>query len=222
MSTSNLDVADLAAALSGGLLREDVIATIYNLDEGIPTRLLDAIGTDSVGSRYTEWTQNDLDAVDLTNAVVDGSDATGNQTKVGTRVGNHVQLSDKVVQISDLAEAVQSFGNVGTMAYQTAKRLMDLRRDVEAIALTSQASVADNGDSIAGKTAGIGAWIETNSYSGSGGSAGGFNTTTKIVDAPAPGAARALTWAAVRTAVEAVYTAGGNPSVLMSTPARHR
>lgn len=219
MATTNLDAADLAAALAGGLIREDVIDTVYNLDEGIPTPFTDMLRSDGFKNVYSEWTEDDLTAPDPNNAVIDGADASGNDTKLGLRVGNRAQLSDKVVQISSIAEEVDSIGSVGKMAYQTARRLMDLRRDVEAIALGRQASVADDGSSTAGKTAGFGAWLVSNtSFGANGGAAGGFNTTTKIVDAPTAGDARALTMTLILDQVENIYNAGGNPSVLMSVP----
>ena len=219
MSSANLDAAGLAAALAApGLLREDVMDTVYNLDEGIPTPFTDMVRAGSHDSVYSEWTEDDLTAVDITNAIVDGSDASGNDTKIGLRIGNRQQISDKTVRISHTAEAVSSIGAVGRMAYQTAKRLMDLRRDVEAIAIGRQASVADSGTSTAGKTAGLAAWIETNSDFGTDGVVGGFDTTAKVVDAPVEGETRALTWAKVRTQIENVYNAGGYPSVLMSVP----
>jgi hypothetical protein len=220
MSSANLDAADLAAALAApGLIREDVIDTVYNLDEGIPTPFTDMVRSDSFDNVYSEWTEDDLTAVDITNAVIDGSDATGNDASVGLRVGNHAQLSDKVVRISHTAEAVDSIGSVGRMAYQTAKRLMDLRRDLEAISTGRQASIADDGAAQAGNTAGLAAWIATNTDFGVTGSAGGFNTSTKVVDAPTNGTIRALTWTNVRDRIQEVYEAGGFPSVLMSIPA---
>lgn len=220
MSTANLDAADLAAALAApGLIREDVIDTVYNLDEGIPTPFTDLVGSDSFDNVYSEWTEDDLTAVDTSNAVIDGSDASGNDTSTGSRVGNHAQLSDKVVRISHAAEAVDSIGSVGRMAYQTARRLMDLRRDVEAIACGRQASIADDGSAQAGNTAGLAAWIATNTDFGATGSAGGFNTGTKVVAAPTNGTIRALTWANVRSRLQEVYEAGGYPSVAMSIPA---
>ena len=220
MSTANLDAAGLAAALAApGLIHEDVVDTVYNLDEGIPTPLTDMVRSGSFSNVYSEWTEDDLTAVDTDNAVVDGADASGNDAAVGVRVGNRAQLSDKVVRISHAAEAVNSIGSMGNMAYQTARRLMDLRRDVEAIFAGRQASVADSGTTTAGRTAGLFAWIKTNtSYGATSGAAGGFNTSTKVVDAPTPGDSRALTWAGVRTQIEAVYNAGGYPSVLMSVP----
>lgn len=219
MTTANLDAADLAAALSApGLIREDVMDTVYNLDEGIPTPFTDMVLSGSHSNTYSEFTQDDLTAVDITNAVVDGADASGNDTKLGVRVGNHQQISDKTVRISHTSEAVDSVGSVGRMAYQTSRRLMDLRRDVEAIACGRQASVAGT-ETVAGKSAGLGAWIETNTDFGATGAAGGFNTTTKLVDAPTNGTVRALTWTDIRTQIENVYNAGGYPSVAMSIPA---
>ena len=220
MSTANLDVADLAAALAEpGLVREDVVDQIYNLDEGIPTPLTDMVGGGSFTNLYSEWTENNLTAPDIDNAVVDGSDASGNDTKIGTRVGNRAQLSDKVVRISTASQNVDSIGSVGKLAYQVSQRMMDLRRDIEAIACGRQASVADNGSTIAGRTAGLGAWLVTNTIFGTTGAAGGFDSGTKIVDAPTAGEAQALSWDDVRTVIEGIYNGGGNPSVLMSVPA---
>ena len=219
MSTANLDAADLAAALAApGLIREDVMDQVYNLDEGIPTPFTDMVRSDSFDNVYSEWTEDDLQAVDITNAVIDGADASGNDTNLGTRVGNHAQISDKVVRISHSSEAVNSIGSVGRIAYQVAKRMMELRRDLEAIAIGRQASVART-PSVAGKSAGLGAWIETNTSFGGTGAAGGFDSATKLVDAPVPGDGRALTWAMVRTQLLNVYNAGGFPSVLMTVPA---
>lgn len=220
MSDSNLDAKDLADALSApGLIREDVIDQVYNLDEGIPTRLTDLIGSSgSFKNLYSEWTEDDLTAPDITNAVVDGADASGNDTSVGARVGNRAQTSDKTVRISHIAEAIDTIGSIGRMAYQVARRLMDLRRDVEAIACGRQASVQDDGAATAGKTAGLAAWIKTNTDFGVSGAAGGFDSATKLVNAPLAGDGRALTWGAVRDQIENVYTRGGNPSVLHSVP----
>lgn len=219
MTTANLDAADLAAALAApGLIREDVEQQVYNLDEGIPTVLTDAIRGGSFDNLYAEWTEDDLEDPAPANARVDGADATGNDTSVGIRVGNRAQITDKVVQISHASEAVDSIGNQGKMAYQVAKRMMELRRRIEVTACGRQASVADDGNTTAGRTAGFGAWIKTNTSYGTGGSAGGFNTGTKLIAAPTPGNARALTWTMIRARLLQVYTAGGFPSMLMTVP----
>jgi hypothetical protein len=90
-----------------------------------------------------------------------------------------------------------------------------LKRDVEAIALNNQASIADNGDTIAGKVGGLPSWIKAHNY---GGTAGGFDTTTGLTVARTPTAARALTETMVRDAMQAVYQDGGDPTIMMSIP----
>jgi hypothetical protein len=78
--------------------------------------------------------------------------------------------------------------------------------------------VMDNGDNVAGQSAGLGAWITTNKDLGTGGTATGFNTGTKLVAAQVAGGERGLTWTMIRTQISNVYKLGGNPSVLMSVP----
>ena len=217
MSTSNLDSADLKAVGYGGLINEDVMQRIWDISK-IPLPLTDRIGTETCKNSYKEWTTDELAAPNLSNAHVDGADASGNDTKTGKRVGNHCQISTKIVQVSTRANESDSIGGAGSLSYQVMKRQQELRRDVEAIALTHQASVADDGNTTPGKSAGLGAWLETSTSRGTTGADGGFNTGTGIVAAPAVGAKRALTEKAVRDIVQSVYQEGGDPTVLMSLP----
>lgn len=219
MSTANLDANDLASALaSPGLIAEDVVDTVYNLDEGIPTPFTDAVRSDTFSAKYSEWTEDDLEDPALANAIVDGADASGDDTSVGIRVGNRSQISDKKVRVSHSSEAIDSIGNQGKIAYQVAKRLMELRRRLESTAVGRQASQVDDGNSTPGRTAGLAAWIKTNVDFGTNGAAGGFNTSTKVIGAPTPGAGRALTWTMIRTQLLAIYQGGGFPSILMTVP----
>jgi len=216
-----LDVADLKSVLAGGLIREDVLDTIFDCSD-IPTPFLDMIGTDGFTNSYSEWSEDKLSAPNTANAVVSGSDAaSGNNNANVTnalRVGNQAQISEKLVMVTERGQAVSSVGRSDEMGYQTARRLQELRRDVEAIALSNQASVADDNNATAGKTGTMAAFIKTNINTGATGAAGGFNTGTKLVVAATNGTKRALTWALISTQIENVYTLGGNPTVLMSVP----
>lgn len=214
MSTSNLDSADLKAVTRGGLIREDVMDKIWDISK-IPLPFTDMIGSTTTSNSYKEWTTDQLAAPDLTNAVVDGSDASGNNTATGARVGNHCQISDKVVRVSYRADASNTIGRAKELAYQLMRRQQELKRDVEAIALSNQASVADNGDTIAGKAGGLPSWLATNHTNGT---PGGFNPATGLTVARTPGSGVALTETAVRNAVEQVYLNGGDPTKMMSTP----
>jgi hypothetical protein len=213
-----LDTADLKNVDAGGLVREDVLEQIFDISE-IPTPFLDLVREDTCRNSYTEWTEDELDAPDTTNAVVSGSDVSPDTSATGARVGNHTQISVKGVSVTERAQNTDQIGFGDTLAYKTMRKMQELRRDVEAIALMNQASVADDNNTTAGKAGGFSAWLSTHSYSGTGGAAGGFNNTTKVVDAATPGDGRALTWEMVATAIESVYEVGGNVTTLMSVPA---
>ncbi len=217
MSTANLDSADLKAVAYKGLINEDVMQQIWDISK-IPLPLTDRIGTETCKNSYKEWTVDSLAAPDITNAVIDGDNAdSGNNTVVGSRVGNHCQISDKVVRVSTRARESATIGRADELAYQVMRRQQELRRDVEAIMLTHQASLADDGATNAGKSGGLGAWLTTTTSRGTTGTDGGF--ANGIVAAPAVGAKRAMSEVMVRDMVQGVYQEGGDPSVLMSSPA---
>jgi hypothetical protein len=111
-------------------------------------------------------------------------------------------------------------GQSDALAYQIMERQKELRRDVDAIAVTQQASIADDGAVVPGKSAGLGAYIKTNVSRGAGGASGGF--AAGIIATPTPGTARALSETMLRDVAQAVYEKGGNPTVAMSTPAMIR
>jgi hypothetical protein len=220
MSTANLDSADLKAIAFGGLIREDVMNRVWDISR-IPLPFTDMIGSDSVQNSFASWVQDRLSDPDLDNAVVDGADSDQNNTNNGPRVGNHAQTSTKEVRVSSRADASNSIGNTGKLAYQVMMRQRELRRDVEAISLSNQASVADDGDTTAGRSAGLAAWLTTNVVAA--GTTGGFNTTTGVVDAYQPAAAAVpLTEDSLKDVIEQVWAGGGDPTVIMGIPAQIR
>lgn len=208
MATTNLDSADLKAA-SRGMIREDVLKKVWQIDN-IPLPLSDRIRKGSADNEYTEWTIKELAAVDLNNAVVDGADTPGNNTKIGQGLGNRCQESIKVVRVSDRAVNSDTITYENELAGQVSDRQKELRRDVEGISLSQQGSIADDGNTIAGKTAGIGAFLVTNISFGATGVHPGFQSGTKLVTAPTPGTKRALSEAILKSIVASVYTNGGD------------
>lgn len=184
----------------------------------VPLPFHDRAGTMSVGNSYHSWTQDTLADPDLTNAAVDGADLTANDATGGARVGNHCQISTKRVSVTTRARNSNTIGRADELAYQVARRQIELRRDREAIILENQASVADDGDSTAGKLGGLPTWMETNVDFGTLGSAGGYNTSDGLTDVYTAGTTAAISEATIRDLVESVYNQGGESSVLMSVP----
>ena len=216
-----LDVSDLKSVTSGGLVREDVLEKIFDCSD-IPTPFLDMIAQETYEQSYSEWTEDKLAAPDTANKKVSGSDivSTDNKASVANakRVGNHAQISTKPVFASTRGTYISGIGRSDEMGYQTAMRLQELRRDVEAICLTGQASVLDDNNATAGQSAGAGAWITTNKDLGAGGAIPGFQAGTKLVTAQTPGEGRGLTFTMISTQIENVYNLGAQPNILMSVP----
>ena len=219
MATSDyLSAADLAAVAKGGVINESLMAKIWDISK-IPLPFTDLIGTGSHDNEYTSWIQDKLQAQNLSNAVVDGQDLTTFvNVPPGPRVGNHSQISVKEVAVSQRAQRSNTVGG-NELAYQLMQRRAELGRDIEGIMLTGQASVADNGDTVAGKSGGLASWLTSNVSVGATGAAGGYNTGTGLTVAPTPGTKRAGSEATLRDLLQAVWEKGGNPTVLMSVPA---
>lgn len=215
---ASIEQFDLATAAYGGLIHEDVMNKIHDISN-IALPLSDRIGTDTHGNAFCEWTTDALQAVNVSNAYLDSATTTGIANEnLGNRKGNHTQTSVKVVKVGTIAQASNTIGYADALAYQVMQRQKELRRDVEATMLTNQASVKEAAGT-AGVSAGLGAWITNGSDNGS--TAGGWNSTTGIVDARTSGGDATdvvMTETMVRNAIKAVYTDGGESTVFMTTP----
>ncbi len=209
--------ADLKALAAGGLINENVMAKIWDISR-IPLPFTDIIGTDSHNNDYTEWTQDSLAAPDITLAAIDGADAVPTDAAGGKRVGNHSQISELGVSVTQRAQKSNVIGRANELSYQVMMRQQEIKRSVEAIMLTQQASIADDGSAVAGKSGGFSSWLETTTSNGATGSDGGFNTTTKVVDAADGGTVRAYSETLLKAAVLGAYKANGNVTHLMSEP----
>ncbi len=209
--------ADLKALLAGGLINEDVMSKIWDISR-IPLPFTDIIGSDSHKNAFTEWTIDALAAPDITNAAIDGADATPTDAAGGSRVGNHSQICEKGVSVTQRAQKSSVIGRANELSYQVMMRQQENKRDIEAICLTQQASIADDGAAVAGKSGGFSSWLTTTTSNGATGSDGGFNTTTKVVDAADGGTIRPYSETLLKAAVLGAFNANGNVTHLMSTP----
>ncbi len=195
----------------------DLLFQVYHVDLPFTSR----IEEHSVESNYTEWAEDNVDTPAIGEERVDGSDTTGDDATSGSVVGNRVQINTRKLTISDGSQAVNSVGNIGTLAHQIGQRQIELRRDVEACMLTEDGSVADDGSSTAGRSAGYFAWIETNyAIPATVAAVGGFSNG--IVSSYTPGTPRALSMEDVNDVVEAIYNQGEMPDCLMTIPAVKR
>ena len=236
MSTSNLDAYDLATANLDGVIHEDVMSKIWDVSS-IPLPFTDMVGSSSHSNQYFSWRTDKLQSQDFANATVDGADVTGDDSKTGRRMGNHSQISTKIVEVSTRAQEVNTIGYANALAYQVTQRQQELRRDVEGMALLNNGSVQGT-DTVAGEAAGLAAWLTTadidgnaaateNVYTGAGWAPGGWDATpaNSLVAAATPGTPEAGTETKIRDVVESIYNQGGKDMgsyFAMTTPAVKR
>ncbi len=198
--------------------REDLhdIISMITPDETPAFTLLNK-GARTVKATKAEWPLDALATPDTANANVQAFTYVFDPTAAPSKVGNYTQIFDKTWLVAETQETVDKAGKKSEWAAQKSKRGMEIRIDIEAAILANQASVAGSG-SVAPRMAGLRAWLATNDSMGSGGSSGGYNSSTGVVDAATNGTQRAFTKALLDDNIQATYMAGGNPGTLMVSP----
>ena len=218
MATFNLDAAGLRDVLVGGLIHEETMNKLWQIDF-FPLPLTERIGSGPIGNARFSWTKETYAAPVIDGQKIDGEDTIGDDdTKLGERVNNFAEIDTKTVKVSTRASASSTIAFANSLAHQVSQRQVELRRDVEAVSLSNNASVEDDGAAVAGQTAGLDAWLETNTSNGALGADGGFDTATGLVDAYTPGTPRALNESIFKDLLQDVFEAGGESMVVMAVP----
>ena len=173
--------------------------------------------------------QTDALAAAAANRQIEGDDAAGGTSVATSRLGNYCQISSKYAVVSDTQQAVDKAGRASEMSYQVAKRLGELKRDMENALVTNQGSSA-GGAATARSTASVESWL---TYAVGASMTG--NSTTIGPNYSAAGAATTPGWtsggsilaptdattagtfvvANLKAVIQACWTAGGNPGIIM-------
>jgi len=156
----NLTAADLEGVLEGSIVNEEVLQQIIDVSR-LPLILSDKMKSSSTGNKRFDWTMDRLPAPASITAV-DGADIDRQDQLLGQRVGNEQQIDIREVRVSILAEASNSIGGAGKLARQVSRRGQDIMRGIELYVTGNNAAVVDDGDTVAGATASLEAWIDGN------------------------------------------------------------
>lgn len=200
-------------------IREELSNTIHNTDPE-ETPFMSLAGRKSIDSVTPEWQTDSYRAIDLNNNQPEGNEYNFDSRAATTRVKNYAQISYIPFIISGTLDEIKKAGRASEVAYQAVKAGVELRRDMEAILLSNQASSAGSaGGATNRKLGGLRAWIATNDDM-NGGTSGGYNTSTGVVDAAANGTQRAFTKTILDSVVLNTYNNGGNvgKSTLICSP----
>jgi hypothetical protein len=196
-------------------LREDLQDKIFLINKD-DTPFISNVGSDKADAVKTEWQIDVLDPPDLNNAFIEGDTYTYALPTPTQRVGNYCQIMRKTILVSGTLEEVKKAGRASEMKYQAMKKGMALKRDMEGIVTSAQASNAGGAAGAAARRlGGFAAWLTTNVSRGTGGANGGFSAGTGLVSAPTAGTPRAFTETMLKDAQQSAYAAGGDPDMLM-------
>lgn len=191
--------------------REDLSDVITRIDPD-ETPIFSALKKESGNGVFVEWQVQELAAAVATNYQNEGADAAYATPTATTRLGNYMQISQKDAQVSGTLDSVDKAGRDRETAYQKVLKGLELRRDIEKY-LHSDTARSGSDPRKAGT---LSSWI-TNVDDATGTSA----ATGDGTDVPdMAGTNRAMTLAQIDNAMQAAYTDGGQPNMLVVSPAK--
>lgn len=194
-------------------MREDLSNVIYNISPE-ETPFVSNIRRDAISNTFTEWQVDELAAAAV-NKQLEGDDISSFTAVTPTsRLGNYTQIMRKDLVISETVEAVTTAGRSSDLAYSLAKVGAELKRDIEFNVLSN--TVAAAGSTTAARTtAGLPAFIRTNTSKG-GGSGADPTVANGIVNvARVDGTQRAMTEAMLKSTAQKVWVEGGTPRMVL-------
>jgi hypothetical protein len=194
-------------------IREDLADVIYNISP-TDTPFQSSVGRTKATAVYHEWQTDSLAAATTNNAAVEGADASDATLSATVRLGNYTQILQKTIKVSGTLDAVNKAGRKSEKAYQLAKASAEIKRDLETILLANQGQTAGSSNSSARKMGSLLSWLKTNTSVVTSSN----NPTTIGVSTRTDGTQRTFTEQLLKDCVANVFTAGGNPKVLMVGP----
>ena len=194
--------------------REDLVDIVYNVDPW-ETPFVTRIPSTSATNVLHQWPIDSLEAVDESNAVIEGDDPPIDASTNPPRRTNYTQLSDKTLMVSSSQEYTIQAGVDDEVDYQLVKKTKGIRRDVEAILLGNAAKNAGN-KTTARVTATVQSWVATN-YVTMATAGSPAAPTGDGSDARTAGTAVDITEAKFKEAARKAWQNGGNPDMVLMT-----
>lgn len=179
---------------------EDVQSVIQNISP-LDTPMYTAIRDQKVHARVYEYQTDTIDTP-ADNKLAEGSDATASALTPTTLITGNTQILSKTFKVSATADAIKTHGRAKETAYQLSKALKSLKKDIEFAYVGQDNAGVTGSESVAREMDSASQLI-----------ASGVTT-----DAGA-NATDALTESVINTTHQAVYEAGGEPSIFMIKPA---
>lgn len=187
--------------------REELADAIYRISPE-ETPFVSSIGKGKASAVFPEW-QTDALASAANNKVEQGNQAAVAAVTPTKRVGNRTQISEKTFGVTGTQEVVDKAGRASEIAYQKAKKMLEIKRDIEFSAINNTTAIAASAG-VAPQARGLSGWLATNNNMGATGAPPNPDTNT----APTDGTLRSLTEAMLKDVAQKCWEQGGDPSLL--------
>ena len=204
------------ASLKGN--REDLMDKIYNTSPSeVP--LSSSFGRTTAITDFHEWQTDVLGSASASNKMIDGDDVTLDSQTATVRLGNHLQIFNGSVGVSRRANIVKKAGRGAEMAYLKGKKMLELKRNIEAMIVSpTQVAIAAT-TSVAGQSGGLGVQCVSNPLHNGAGATAAW-TSGAPTAAITGGANRTFTKALLDTACQNIFTTSGQfAETLVVSPA---
>lgn len=199
---------------SGKNIAEDVDGIINNIDP-TETPLYSSLAKRKATNRKVEWLSDAIRPSNPLNSVAEGSNSVDTVLSSPKRVNNYVQEFQGVVNVSDIANMVNTIGYKEELGYKIGLEGKALKLDIEEAIVGNNASAPGVDGVSGGFFAGMESFISTAVSHGVGGSTAGFDDDTHLIAAPVDGTVRDLTEELLLDTLQISHEAGGKPSKII-------
>lgn len=191
--------------------REDLSDILFDLSP-TETPALTAMKKNKATATNHEWLTDSL-ADPADNAHIEGDDATPVAPDSRSRLGNYTQIFKKHAVVTGTQEKVLKGGGVKSeMAYQTARRLKEIKRDCERAMVGVNNAKVGGSDTVARELGSLTTYLSGDSFQG-----GAVSTAPagNGADTPTDGTPRALDETILKGGLEQLWNqSGGNENIL--------
>lgn len=165
--------------------KEDLSELIRDISP-LEAPAFDRWGTVKANGRKHEW-QTDALAAAAKNAQIEGATFNGTAATATTRYENYCQVMIKMFSVTDTQEIVDKAGRKSEVAYQRAKAMKELKRDMEfAIFASAGASGLSGASDVAPAMISVNGWqvnvVGQTGIVGGGGAGSGNGTTGTLAE----------------------------------------
>lgn len=189
------------ATYTSNRVREQLLNKIWNVSvDETPTLAL--IGKQTVDGPFVEWI-NDAFRAGASNKVEVGNQSAPTARTNTSRYSNRTQISEDVLSITASQQAAEKAGGNDEVAYQEAKTMVELKKDIEFGVLQNTTAIAA-ASGTAPQARGFLGFIATNTSKG----ATGVDPAPLTNTAPTDGTQRALTETLVKDVMKLMFDNG--------------